>query len=251
MSRIPFSCCSLLVLFGIAVGCSGASRTESSPPVMTAIEAVERAKKSSEATAQAAAARTAAATPSLPEDTAPEDLLSAPSTGTFKVRFETTAGDFVVEVHREWSPIGAQRFYELVQSGFYDECRFFRVVPGFMVQFGINGDPAEQSKWRQNLRDDPVRKSNTRGYMTFAMAGPNTRTTQVFINYGDNSTLDSQGFSPFGVVVEGMQNVDAIYSGYGERPDQGAIQSTGNSYLKGSFPELDYIRKATIPDAQE
>lgn len=248
MSRIPFSSCSLLVLFAVAVGCSGASRSESTPPVMTAIETMERAKKSSEAAAQAAAAQAAASTPSSPEEMAPEDLLAAPSSGTFKVRFETTAGDFVVEVHREWAPLGAQRFYELVQSGFYDECRFFRVVPGFMVQFGINGDPGVQSKWRLNLRDDPVKKSNTRGYMTFAMAGPNTRTTQVFINFGDNSGLDSQGFSPFGLVIDGMQNVDAIYSGYGERPDQGAIQSTGNSYLKGSFPKLDYVRKATILD---
>ena len=115
-----------------------------------------------------------------------------------------------------------------------------------MVQFGINGNPATQNKWRVNLLDDPVRKSNKRGYITFATSGENSRTTQVFINFKDNSFLDGQGFSPFGEVIEGMQNVDAIYSGYGERPDQGAIQSEGNAYLSRSFPELDYIKKATL-----
>ena len=165
----------------------------------------------------------------------------------YKVKFETTAGDFIVEVHRDWAPVGADRFYEAVKGGFYDDCRFFRVVPGFMVQFGINGDPATQEKWREaNIKDDPVRGSNKKAYMTFATAGPNTRTTQVFINYGDNSFLDKQGFAPFGVVTEGMDKVEEIESKYGEKPSQGLIQSQGNAYLKSKFPDLDYIKKASI-----
>jgi peptidyl-prolyl cis-trans isomerase A (cyclophilin A) len=177
---------------------------------------------------------------------APEESEDFPKTGSFKVQFETSAGKFVILVHRDWAPRGANRFYELVQSGFYDECRFFRVMPGFMVQFGINGDPKLQSMWARNLTDDPPKQSNKRGYVTFAMAGPNSRTTQVFINHVDNTFLDSQGFSPFGEVIEGMQNVIAIYSDYGESPQQGSITSRGNEYLKESFPELDYISKATI-----
>ena len=125
----------------------------------------------------------------------------------FKVKFETSTGDFIVEVHREWAPIGAERFYQLVKSGFYDECRFFRVVPGFMVQFGINGDPGVQRQWENNITDDPVVKSNTRGFVTFATSGPNSRTTQIFINFGDNESLDGQGFAPFGEVIEGMEKL--------------------------------------------
>lgn len=165
----------------------------------------------------------------------------------YKVKFETSCGDFVIEVNREWAPVGADRFYELVDMGFYNECRFFRVVPDFMVQFGINGNPKVQKDWRDaSIRDDRVRKSNKRGYITFATSGPNSRTSQVFINFKDNSFLDRQGFAPFGEVVEGMDVVDKIYSGYGEKPDQGEIQSNGNEYLKASFPKLDYIKKATI-----
>ncbi|WP_459555979.1 peptidylprolyl isomerase [Lacunimicrobium album] len=165
----------------------------------------------------------------------------------YKVKFETTAGDFVVDVTREWAPVGADRFYEAVKGGFYNDCRFFRVVPGFMVQFGINGDPATQEKWREaNIKDDPVRGSNKKGYVTFATAGPNTRTTQVFINFGDNAFLDKQGFAPFGIVSDGMDKVEKIESKYGEKPNQGAIQSQGNDYLKSKFPDLDYIKKATI-----
>jgi peptidyl-prolyl cis-trans isomerase A (cyclophilin A) len=172
----------------------------------------------------------------------------------FQARFETSAGDFVIEVQRVWSPNGADRFYNLVKNGYYDECRFFRVIEGFMVQFGINGDPSIQTNWRMaGIQDDPVVASNTRGYVTFAMSGqPNSRTTQIFINFGDNSALDQQGFAPFGVVVEGMEAVDSIYSGYGEGapngrgPAQARIQAEGNAYLNGSFPELDHITRATI-----
>lgn len=174
------------------------------------------------------------------------DETAAPALGAYSVKFETTVGDFVVLVHRDWAPLGAQRFYDLVKSGFYDECRFFRVMSGFMVQFGINGDPTTQQRWERNLRDDPAKESNRRGYITFATSGPDSRTTQVFINFVDNISLDSQGFSPFGEVIEGMDNVDKINAEYGESPDQGQIESIGNTYLNAQFPKLDYIKKATI-----
>jgi peptidyl-prolyl cis-trans isomerase A (cyclophilin A) len=171
----------------------------------------------------------------------------------YRAKFDTTKGVFVIEVHRDWAPLGADRFYNLVKNGFYDDVRFFRVLDNFMAQFGINGDPAVMAAWRSaNLRDDPAKESNKRGYVTFATGGPNTRTTQVFINFKDNTGLDSQGFTPFGQVVEGMDVVDKLYSGYGEGaprgqgPDQGRAQMEGNAYLAKSFPKLDYIKKATI-----
>jgi peptidyl-prolyl cis-trans isomerase A (cyclophilin A) len=166
----------------------------------------------------------------------------------FKVKFEASCGDFVIEVNREWAPNGADRIYELVDMGFYNECRFFRVVPDFMVQFGINGNPKVQKDWRDaTIQDDKVTQSNKKGYVTFAKTGrPNSRSSQVFINFKDNSFLDSQGFAPFGKVVEGMDVVEKIYSGHGEDPDQGAIQYEGNAYLNKEFPKLDYIKKATI-----
>ena len=176
---------------------------------------------------------------------------------TYKVNFDTSAGTFVVEVHRDWAPHGADRFYNLVKNGYYDEARFFRVISGFMVQFGINGDPALNKIWREaRIERDPVKQSNTRGFITFAMQGgpqgPDTRTTQVFINFGDNAQLDASGFAPFGRVTEGMNVVEKIYSGYGEGapsgngPSQEQLQSQGNTYLIKSFPKLDYIKKATI-----
>ncbi len=142
---------------------------------------------------------------------------------TYKVTFDTSKGPFVVEVHRDWAPNGADRFYNLVKNGFYNNGRFFRVISGFMVQFGINANPAISAQWRgARIADDPVKQSNARGLITFATAGPNTRTTQVFINYGDNSALDRQGFAPFGQVISGMNVVDALYSGYGEGAPSGA-----------------------------
>jgi peptidyl-prolyl cis-trans isomerase A (cyclophilin A) len=170
----------------------------------------------------------------------------------FRAKFETSKGDVLIEVTRAWSPNGAARFYDAVKAGFYDECRFFRVVPGFMVQWGINGSPKVQSKWRDaEIKDDVVpakeRASNTRGFITFAKSGkPHSRTTQLFINYGDNARLDADGFTPFGKVIEGMEVVDKINAKYRERPNQGAIQEEGNAYLKENFPDLDFIKKATI-----
>jgi peptidyl-prolyl cis-trans isomerase A (cyclophilin A) len=180
--------------------------------------------------------------------------LTETAPATYKVKFDTSAGVFVVEVTRAWAPLGADRFYNLVKNGYYNECRFFRVIQGFMVQFGINGDPAVAAVW-QNARIgvDPVTQSNKRGFITYAMGGsPDTRTTQVFINFGDNVSLDRMGFAPFGQVVTGMEVVDKIYAVYGEGaprgqgPEQGRIQTKGNAYLAAEFPKLDYIKTATI-----
>jgi peptidyl-prolyl cis-trans isomerase A (cyclophilin A) len=172
---------------------------------------------------------------------------------TYKARFDTSKGVFVVEVTRAWAPKGADRFYNLVKNGFFDNARFFRVISGFMVQFGINGDPGIMARWRAaQIADDQVTQSNTRGMITFATAGPNTRTSQVFINFGDNSQLDKMGFAPFGRVVSGMNVVDAINAEYGEGaprgrgPDQSRIQNEGNAYLTKEFPRMDYVKKATI-----
>jgi len=172
---------------------------------------------------------------------------------SYKVRFDTSKGAFVIQVDRAWAPHGADRFYNLVKHGFYDNDRFFRVISGFMVQFGINGDPHVSARWREaNIPDDPVKMSNKRGMITFATAGPNTRTTQVFINFGDNANLDGMGFAPFGQVVSGMDVVDRINAEYGEGaprgrgPEQGRLQMEGNAYLAKGFPRMDYVKKATI-----
>ena len=166
---------------------------------------------------------------------------------TFKVKFDSSAGPFVVEVNRAWAPNAADHFYTLVKNGFYNEARFFRVVPGFMVQFGINADPAVQAKFKNSIQDDPVKESNKKGYVTFAQtSAPNSRSTQIFVNYKDNAFLDGQRFAPFGRVISGMEAVEKINSEAGEKPNQGAIQSQGNVYLKKEFPKLDYVKTATI-----
>jgi peptidyl-prolyl cis-trans isomerase A (cyclophilin A) len=166
----------------------------------------------------------------------------------FTVVFETSAGDFTVAVERSLAPYGADRFHELVRSGFYDEQRFFRVVPGFVVQWGMSGDPAVTAQWADaRIPDDPVATSNVRGTITFAAtSAPGSRTTQVFINLGNNTNLDEMGFAPFGRVVEGMEVVDAINAEYGQSPNQGEIRRAGNQYLNQEFPRLDYIRTARI-----
>lgn len=179
--------------------------------------------------------------PALLNETAPEK---------FQAKFETSQGEFVIEVTRAWAPKGADRFYNLVKNGFFTDTRFFRTISNFMVQFGLSGNPKINTAWRPaRIQDDPVKESNTRGYVTYAMGGPGTRTTQVFINYKNNSRLDKDGFSPFGKVIKGMEVVDALYNGYGDNPDQTMIQTNGNAYLQKEFPKLDFIKTATIVEA--
>jgi peptidyl-prolyl cis-trans isomerase A (cyclophilin A) len=168
---------------------------------------------------------------------------------TFKVKFETTKGDIIVDVTRAWAPNGADRFYNLVKNGFYDGVKFFRVVPNFVVQFGMHGDPEIGKHWQNaSIQDEPVKEGNKRGNIVYAMGGPNTRTTQIFINLKDNDFLDSRGFPAFGKVVKGMDVVDKLYSGYGEEAGraQGEIAAGGNAYLEKTFPKLDAVKKATI-----
>jgi peptidyl-prolyl cis-trans isomerase A (cyclophilin A) len=218
-------------------------------------------REETRAPAASATAAAPTATPTVAPTTAPSPLrpLLDPPHATeqapdrFRVRFETTKGPFVIEVTRAWAPHGADRFYNLVRVGYYDDVAFFRVIENFMVQFGIHGDPAVNAAWRQaRIPDDPVTQSNKRGMVTYAMAGPDTRTTQLFINFRDNAGLDGQGFSPFGRVVEGLSVVDSLYSGYGEGapsgmgPEQGRAQGEGNAYLKSRFPKLDFVKTARL-----
>jgi len=187
--------------------------------------------------------------------TAKQSAAMEQSPAQYKVKLDTTKGDVIILVHRDWSPLGADHFYELVKMGFYDHNGFFRVIKGFIVQFGMNGDPKVNKSWSEiTIKDDPPKVSNKTGSVTFAKTGePNSRTTQVFINIGDNSgSLDAQGFTPFGEVISGLDNVMNIYSGYGdappsgEGPNQAAIADIGNAYLEEHFPRLDAIKKATI-----
>ena len=165
----------------------------------------------------------------------------------FKVRFDTSKGNILIQVERDWAPMGADRFFNLVKTGYLNGDRFFRVVPNFIIQFGLSPDPKLTARWRQaNLKDDPVKENNMRGTVVFATAGPNTRTTQLFINTNDNVRLDGSGFAPFGRVIDGMTVVDQVYSGYGEQPQQPRIESEGNAYLEKEFPNLDYIKTASI-----
>jgi peptidyl-prolyl cis-trans isomerase A (cyclophilin A) len=176
--------------------------------------------------------------------------LTAKAPEVFTVTFTTSAGDIVIEAHRGWAPLGVDRFYNLAKHNFFENAAFFRVIPGFMVQFGLPADPKVGMAWQTaNLKDDRVTQSNGPGYVTFATAGPNTRTTQLFINTGDNSRLDRDGFTPFGKVTEGMDVVRKIYSGYGESPDQTKITTLGKAYLDKSFPKLDFIKstKVSVP----
>jgi peptidyl-prolyl cis-trans isomerase A (cyclophilin A) len=227
--------CIIVLGLGLVAGCTAADKKNTD----------QKETNSPAKPATAAAAATSDFTdPSKLTEKAPD---------TFKAQFDTTKGKFTVEVTRSLAPNGADRFYNLVRSGFFKDAEFFRVIPGFMCQFGIHGDPKVAAAWRAaSIPDDPVKGSNTRGTITFATAGPNTRTTQLFINFSDNTRLDSMGFSPFGKVVEGMDVVDKINGEYGEGapsgrgPDQSMIQMRGNEYLKKDFPNLDYIKSATI-----
>ena len=168
------------------------------------------------------------------------------------VKFVTTKGDFVIEVQPEWAPVGAARFKELVEAKYYDECRFFRTVKGFMTQIGMNGDPQVNAQWKEKkIVDDPVVKSNRLGFVTFATSGKNSRTTQFFINYADNTFLDNMGFSPIGKVVKGLSVVNDLNHEYGEKPDQQQIGARGNAYLNEKFPNLDFVKSARIVESPD
>ena len=214
------------------------------------LSAVAPGCKSSDDSKPASKPATGAGVPKLQNVAAANETAPA----LYKVKFATTKGDFVLEIHRDWAPIGADRFYNLVKIGYFDDVAFFRVIKGFMVQFGIHGDPEVSKVWREaRISDDPAGKqSNLRGMVTFATGGPNTRTTQLFINYKDNTNLDGMGFAPIGKVADGMAVVDAIEGEYGEGapmgrgPAQSKVQFEGNAYLKASFPHLDYVKSATI-----
>jgi peptidyl-prolyl cis-trans isomerase A (cyclophilin A) len=251
---------SLLLASVLALGCKKTETPAAAPPPPPPPPA-EPAKP-------AEAPKPAEATPPAAPDTKPAEpaappegkaallapaSLTAEAPAKYKVKFTTTKGDFVVEVHRDWAPLGADRFYNLVKHGFYDDTRFFRVIKGFMVQWGIHGDPAVNDAWQgARIKDDPVKQSNKRGNITFATAGPDTRTTQVFINYNDNGRLDGMGFAPFGTVVSGMKTVDALNGEYGEGapggmgPSQPRMQGEGNAYLMKDFPKLDHIKSAKL-----
>jgi peptidyl-prolyl cis-trans isomerase A (cyclophilin A) len=168
----------------------------------------------------------------------------------FRARFDTSQGVFVIAVEREWAPLAADRFYNLVKNGFYNDARFFRVLSGFMVQWGLHADPSVQTAWRTaNLKDEPAKKSNTRGFVSFTReSSPNSSYTMIFINYKDNSYLDADGFAPFGEVVSGMDVAERLYSGYGRQnvPDQRRILREGNAYLLADYPMLDFVKTATI-----
>lgn len=242
-----------VLLAAFIAGCSRKPSEQSAPSEIEETAQPEEPKASLEEPAGASSASAPAAptsaeaamtkllTPSQLNEKAPE---------TFRAKFTTSKGDFTMEITRAWAPNGADRFYNLVKNGYYNDCRFYRVVSDFMVQFGINGDPLLNQVWYQaQFADDPVKESNKRGYVTFAMTGlPNSRTTQIFVNYKDNSFLDTQGFAPFGRVIEGMEIVDSLFNEYRENTTdkQAQIQVQGNAYLNKEFPKLDYIKSAAV-----
>ena len=235
----PVWVCALLA----AAPACNAGREDTEPPVQVAQTPTPATEKPAEKPAEKPQEKNPLLAPTDP-------AVNQKAPDFFKVKFTTTKGDFVVEVDREWAPKGADRFYNLVNAGFYDGCRFFRVISGFMAQFGVSGDPKVTSVWNKaRLQDDPVKASNKRGFVSFAMAGPNSRTTQVFINFIDgNSRLDSMGFAPFGKVSQGMEVVDKIYSGYGEVPQEAhaGVQTEGNAYLDKNYPKVDSIKTARV-----
>jgi peptidyl-prolyl cis-trans isomerase A (cyclophilin A) len=204
-------------------------------------------KKTAPAAKKAAPAAAKKAAPAAAPNLLRPGTLRARSPEVYKVKFTTTKGDVIIQVNRAWAPMGADRFYNLVRGGFYKDAAFFRTLPNFMTQFGIPARPDVAAAWENaKILDDRVTQSNKRGMVTFATAGPNTRTTQVFINYGDNVFLDAQGFAPFGQVIQGMDVVDKFFSGYGETPNQARITAQGKAYLDKSFPNLDRIITAVV-----
>jgi peptidyl-prolyl cis-trans isomerase A (cyclophilin A) len=229
------------ILFGMLVGGLAMAQTKTGAPAPS--------KTGATTTTKAPATKAPAAAGNLLNP----DTCKATAPALFKAKLVTTQGDVVIEVHRDWAPLGADRFYNLVKNGFYNNASFFRVIPSFIVQFGISADPNISAVWHDaNIQDDPVKQSNAPGTVTFATAGPGTRTTQVFINLANNASLDAQGFSPFGAVVDGMNVAQSFYSGYGEGapmgsgPDQQLIQSQGDAYLAAQFPKLDHIKSAAV-----
>jgi peptidyl-prolyl cis-trans isomerase A (cyclophilin A) len=241
----------LMLPIALVVALAACGKTE---PELSASNNTKAPTATGVAPAAAAPGASSSAAHVLHPDLLDPSKANAKAPGVFKAKFTSTKGDFVIEVHRDWAPNGADRFYNLVKMGFYDDTRFFRAIEGFMVQFGISGDPTVSSKWQNaGIPDDTGSQSNTKGMVTFAQRGmPGSRTTQVFINYADNSRLDASHFTPFGKVVSGMDVVDSLYKGYGEGapmghgPDQGSIQSQGNAYLDANFPKLDAIKHAEI-----
>jgi peptidyl-prolyl cis-trans isomerase A (cyclophilin A) len=214
------------------------------------IAAQSASPKTAGTTTPVAKKTTAPSTPAISRALMNPALLKAKAPDIFKTQFTTTKGVFVIEVHRDWSPLGADRFYNLVKNGFLNNAHFFRVVPGFVVQFGLSPSPAVNKVWKDTvIQDDPVKQTNTKGTVTFASRGPNTRTSQLFINLGENGRLDGMGFSPFGKITEGMDVVEKLYTGYGEAPDQGRIQTEGKPYLDKNFPLLDSIKLARVEGA--
>lgn len=234
--------------FVLVLGCSEASEP-------TAPDELPRLGSTTAANAGEPATEEPRERPVLPRP-APEPEPAGPADqrapDQFTARLVTTKGNIDIEVHREWAPRGADRFYTLIREGYYQDVAFFRVIEGFMAQTGLHGDPEMNARWRgRRIQDDPVVQHNRRGYVSYAMAGPGTRTTQFFINLVDNTNLDSMGFAPFGIVRD-MSTVDQLHDGYGEGaprgqgPQQARIQREGNAYLRRDFPELDYIRSASI-----
>jgi peptidyl-prolyl cis-trans isomerase A (cyclophilin A) len=246
-------------------GCKAKEQTAEAPPPEQpkAAEAPPTAKAEAPASAPAAAPAQPEATASSPAAVTKQgydrallraSMLKDKAPETFQVKFATTRGDFVVTVNRSWAPIGADRFYNLVKHHFYDNASFFRVVPGFVVQFGISAYPPISAAWdKANIKDEPVTQTNKRGYLTYAKTSmPNTRSTQIFINLSDNAGLDGQGFSPFGFVdAQGMKVVDMLYDQYGDAggPDQDQISKQGKPYLDKGWPKLDSIKTATLTGA--
>ncbi|GAC1668388.1 MAG: hypothetical protein NVS9B4_24280 [Candidatus Acidiferrum sp.] len=229
-------------LAGIFVAASSFAQTPA-PASRPSRAATPKAANAAPATAARSYDRTLLR-PSLLKDKAP---------ATYQVKFTTTRGDFIVSVTRAWAPLGADRFYNLAKHHFFDNCSFFRVLNGFIAQFGLSAYPPVNAAWvNATIADDPVTQSNKKGYVTFATAGPNTRTTQLFINLGDNAALDARGFAPFGQVTSGMDVVASLYQGYGEGapqgsgPDQEQITKQGKPYLDQGWPKLDSIKTTTL-----